>query len=208
MRSVNVVLVSAAGLLAVIAWLLAPQPPPPPSPSPPTSPPPHAPLLCSDGLPYEPHLSLNDFVTKYKVTPPPLRSHARSHVSQGRRPVVFAREITAHALEATRLEQLLHTYGFEMVTLASSNSFSYSKRQLSLREYVEEHMQPQAPSALANETWYMFGDTRGGRWQQVRAGMYGLHVVSLACSCLIRCPPRPWTASSTLQPSHSAWLRC
>ena len=112
-------------------------------------------------------------------------------------------------LDSTRYDALLAKYGFEMVTLASSNSFSYSTRQLSLRAYVEEHMQPQAAGALANETWYMFGDTRGGRWQQVRVrGMCGLRVISLVCSCLIRCPPRPWTASLTLLPLRSGWLGC
>ncbi len=71
-------------------------------------------------------------------------------------------------LDSTRYDALLAKYGFEMVTLASSNSFSYSKRQLSLRTYMEQHMQPQSLQALANETWYMFGDTRGGKWGQVR----------------------------------------
>jgi hypothetical protein len=57
-------------------------------------------------------------------------------------------------LQATQFEALLQTYGFEMVTLASSNSFSYSKRQVSLRAYMEQHMRPQQRAALANETWY------------------------------------------------------
>jgi hypothetical protein len=72
---------------------------------------------------------------------------------QGRRPVVFARENTAEIIRDTRADALVEEYGFEMVTLASSNSFSYSKRQLSLREYMEQHMQPLSPAALANETW-------------------------------------------------------
>ncbi len=53
----------------------------------------------------------------------------------------------------TRYDTILDAYGFEMVTLASSNSFSYSKRQVPLRTYMEQHMQPQSPDALANETW-------------------------------------------------------
>ena len=36
-------------------------------------------------------------------------------------------------------------------------------------------MQPQPPAALANETWYMFGDTRGGRWDQVRGDAPCVH---------------------------------
>ncbi len=82
---------------------------------------------------------------------------------------MFAREVADRVLEMTRYDALLEKYGFEMVTLASSNSFSYSKRRLSLRSYMQQHMQPQTPAALANETWYMFGDTRGGKWAQVRA---------------------------------------
>lgn len=82
-------------------------------------------------------------------------------------------------LQATQLDALLHNYGFEMVTLASSNSFSYSKQSVSLRTYVEQHMQPQDSTALANETWYLFGDTRGGRWDEVRAPLllHSLEVV-------------------------------
>ena len=73
--------------------------------------------------------------------------------TQGRRPVVFARAVDEEVFQATQFEALLQTYGFEMVTLASSNSFSYSKRQVSLRAYMEQHMRPQQPAALANETW-------------------------------------------------------
>ncbi len=63
------------------------------------------------------------------------------------------REITPEVLEATRSEAILETYGFETVTLASCNSYSYSKRRVSLREYMQQHMQPQSPTALANATW-------------------------------------------------------
>jgi hypothetical protein len=73
--------------------------------------------------------------------------------AQGRHPVVFAREIAVEVLQMTRYDTILDAYGFEMVTLASSNSFSYSKRQVPLRTYMEQHMQPQSPDALANETW-------------------------------------------------------
>jgi len=59
----------------------------------------------------------------------------------------------AHVLDTTLFEPLLHTYGFETVTLASCNSYSYNKRQVTLRAYMEEHMQPQEPAARANETW-------------------------------------------------------
>lgn len=151
-----------------------------------------APLLCAAGLPYEPALSLLRFTTTYKVW----HDFARALLCdewQGKRPVVFAREVADRVLETTRYDALLEEYGFEMVTLASSNSFSYSKRRLSLRTYMEQHMQPQPPAALANETWYMFGDTTGGRWAQVRGDAPCVH---LACrltrpQLLNELPPAP-----------------
>lgn len=68
------------------------------------------------------------------------------------------------------------------MTLASSNSFSYSKQRVSLRTYVEQHMQPQDTNALANETWYLFGDTRGGRWDEVRAPLLP-HSLEVLLTC-------------------------
>ncbi len=95
-------------------------------------------------------------------------------------------------LQATQLEALVRAYGFEMVTLASSNSFSYSKQTVSLRAYVEQHMQPQTAAALANETWYLFGDTRGGRWEQASAHVLRALPPFSRCAQLLQLlPPAP-----------------
>ena len=87
-----------------------------------------------------------------------------------------------------------------MVTLASSNSFSYSKQCVPLRTYVEQHMQPQPPAALANETWYLFGDTRGGRWDELNAVAFVCcvcrSVVTRACQLLHALPRAPMDGES------------
>jgi hypothetical protein len=86
----------------------------------------------------------------------------------------------------------VRAYGFEMVTLASSNSFSYNKQRVSLRAYVEQYMRPQSAAALANETWYLFGDTRGGRWEQASAlVLRALPPFSCATQLLQLLPPAP-----------------
>jgi hypothetical protein len=84
---------------------------------------------------------------------------------RGRRPVVFTRpesqDASLIAFQAVTTEASLRArYPHLAVTLASSNSFSYQKRQATLEDYLDNHMAPQPPDALANESWYLFGDTK------------------------------------------------
>jgi hypothetical protein len=89
---------------------------------------------------------------------------------RGKNPVVYSRN---HA-ETSRFRSLadrnvlLDNYGAIEVTLASSNSFSAGKKEATLREYVQDHMPAvRQLSDLANESWYLFGDTRGPDWKRL-----------------------------------------
>ena len=92
-----------------------------------------------------PTLSLETFVADYK----------------GRRPIIFSRSgnVTAAAQAMTTREWLESSYGDNAVVLASSNSFSYDKRRTTLRTYLSDYLIPRTPANLANESWYLFGDT-------------------------------------------------
>ena len=61
-----------------------------------------------------------------------------------------------------RIDRLLWHFGEHEVTLSSSNTHSYAKRQTQFADYVRHHyddvfynLNPHRP---ANETWYFFGD--------------------------------------------------
>jgi hypothetical protein len=56
-------------------------------------------------------------------------------------------------------------------------------------------MRPQSPTALANETWYMFGDTRGGMWEEVsRARPHFARHHPFLLQLLAELPPAPMNA--------------
>ena len=60
--------------------------------------------------------------------------------------------------------RLLSDYGQELITVATANTHSYFKTQMTLCDYVERLMAPQSLSALGNETLYHFGDNDRERW--------------------------------------------
>lgn len=89
---------------------------------------------------------------------------------KGRKPVVFKAGDGAFQNETTR-EALLAEYSSIDVTLSSSNSFSAGRMDTTLGDYIESFMMEQGPDSRANESWYLFGDTRGPEWQRLQ-GMY------------------------------------
>jgi hypothetical protein len=64
---------------------------------------------------------------------------------------------------ATQRAALLASLGDHVVTLSSSNTFSYVKRKVPLRHYVDE-MRDDHGSHLSNETFYLFGNTDAVVW--------------------------------------------
>lgn len=60
------------------------------------------------------------------------------------------------------------TPNFE-ITLSSSNSFSAHRRTIPLSQYLDEILETgeTTPDQLANETWYLFGETYSQEWKQV-----------------------------------------
>ena len=97
------------------------------------------------GIPRVPHLTLDAFTSRYK----------------GRRPVIFTRSPLPPALlNLTTRRAFLDAFGPQPVILASANSFSHTKVHSTVAAYVVDHVAtPQSPSALANESFYLFGDT-------------------------------------------------
>lgn len=67
--------------------------------------------------------------------------------------------------------RLLADYGQDLITVATANTHSYYKTQMTLCEYIEKFMRPQSLSALGNETLYHFGDNDRERW----AGLFILY---------------------------------
>lgn len=65
-------------------------------------------------------------------------------------------------------QTLLQSHGNNMVVLSSSNTFSYAKKETTLKDYIEQHIsQPVRVENYANETFYMFGDTNIADWQSI-----------------------------------------
>ena len=60
--------------------------------------------------------------------------------------------------------RLLAGYGQDLITVATANTHSYTKTQMTLCDYVTHHVRPQSPEALGNETLYHFGDNDRERW--------------------------------------------
>ena len=98
-------------------------------------------------------LSLSDFKIHYK----------------GRLPVIFRRSLNApHLVELTSQPSFISHFGSHSVVLASSNSFSHTKILSSVADYVRDFVvRQQSPDDLANETFYLFGDTLGEEWHGI-----------------------------------------
>lgn len=74
-------------------------------------------------------------------------------------PVVLTLSYANDALRAAcSREALLTQYGDMEVVLSTANTYSYDKRRLPLRRYVEEHVVRQQDERSGRETLYWFGD--------------------------------------------------
>ncbi|XP_076033788.1 jmjC domain-containing protein 8-like isoform X2 [Oratosquilla oratoria] len=67
----------------------------------------------------------------------------------------------------TKRSALLDRYGHTTVRLSSANSYSYDKRDITFDTYCTNHIHPQKPSTLGNETFYFFGDNNHEEWQDL-----------------------------------------
>lgn len=63
-----------------------------------------------------------------------------------------------------RKSNLISSYGHTIVTLSSANTHSYDKKEITFKEYCEQHTGPQSTTTLGNETFYMFGDNKFDEW--------------------------------------------
>ncbi|KAM9785310.1 jmjC domain-containing protein 8 isoform X2 [Syngnathus typhle] len=62
---------------------------------------------------------------------------------------------------------LLAGYGERQVRLSTANTYSYTKVDVSFRDYVNVLLRPQSPGVLGSETLYMFGDNNLSEWQSL-----------------------------------------
>jgi len=97
---------------------------------------------------YANELSLDTFLALYK----------------GRYPVTWHRPYLV-SMDTKDLTDRRNMRSDTEVMLASSNSFSHSKKKVTLGEYLTTGMQRLRPGMKANETWYLFGDTVGDEWK-------------------------------------------
>lgn len=61
-------------------------------------------------------------------------------------------------------ENLLASFGNNVVRLSTANTYSYQKVDLPFQEYVEQLLHPQDPESLGNDTLYFFGDNNFTEW--------------------------------------------
>ncbi|XP_028616641.1 jmjC domain-containing protein 8 [Grammomys surdaster] len=61
-------------------------------------------------------------------------------------------------------ENLLASFGDNIVRLSTANTYSYQKVDLPFQEYVEQLLHPQDPASLGNDTLYFFGDNNFTEW--------------------------------------------
>lgn len=64
-------------------------------------------------------------------------------------------------------QNLLKKYGNLTVRLSTANTYSYTKVDVTFRQYVEELMKPQSVDALGNDTLYFFGDNNFEEWHSL-----------------------------------------
>jgi len=134
---------------------------------------PGAPPPCT--IAREPALDVAGFRARYKGHTPVVISVGGANANANANASSSSSSYAAHyaALRA-RLARaaLLASHGDFEVTLASSNSFSHAKREATLREYVEQHVDAAVDAARpADAVWYMFGDTpRSPAWDALTAG--------------------------------------
>ncbi|XP_037113376.1 jmjC domain-containing protein 8 isoform X1 [Syngnathus acus] len=63
---------------------------------------------------------------------------------------------------------LLAAYGERQVRLSTANTYSYTKVDVSFRDYVNVLLRPQSPGVLGSaDTLYMFGDNNLSEWQSL-----------------------------------------
>ncbi|XP_051905832.1 jmjC domain-containing protein 8 [Hippocampus zosterae] len=62
---------------------------------------------------------------------------------------------------------LLTTYGDRQVRLSTANTYSYTKVDVSFRDYVDDLLRPQSPDVLGSDTLYMFGDNNLSEWRSL-----------------------------------------
>ncbi|XP_076072588.1 jmjC domain-containing protein 8-like [Mytilus galloprovincialis] len=64
-------------------------------------------------------------------------------------------------------DELIRNHGTKKIRLSSANTYSYEKRDVSLKYYIENVMKPQTLTMLGNETFYWFGDNNYTEWEDV-----------------------------------------
>ncbi|KJE96914.1 jumonji domain containing 8 [Capsaspora owczarzaki ATCC 30864] len=83
-------------------------------------------------------------------------------------PVILTNlETNTRFRELTERQALVESHGDRTVTLSSANTYSYDKRKISFKTYVDTMLGEQSRTMLGNETFYMFGDHDWADWQDL-----------------------------------------
>mmetsp|Transcript_32898 Transcript_32898/g.64527 ORF Transcript_32898/g.64527 Transcript_32898/m.64527 type:complete len:265 (+) Transcript_32898:74-868(+) len=85
------------------------------------------------------------------------------------KPVIIARSTNNSKFASlTTLDALSTVYGSRKITLASSNTYSRSRKTTTMEKYIKQNMNsPVSLAAEANTTWYFFGDYVDSEWEEL-----------------------------------------
>ncbi|KAK2156264.1 hypothetical protein LSH36_217g02002 [Paralvinella palmiformis] len=69
--------------------------------------------------------------------------------------------------EMCRKDRMLDKFGEKVITLSSANTYSYTKVDVTLEQYVSNYLKPQKLDQFGNETLYWFGDNNYAEWNEL-----------------------------------------
>lgn len=69
--------------------------------------------------------------------------------------------------EMCRKDRMLNKYGQKIIRLSSANTYSYTKVDVTLEQYVTDFLKPQRLDQFGNETLYWFGDNNYMEWDEL-----------------------------------------
>ncbi|ESO00851.1 hypothetical protein HELRODRAFT_82533, partial [Helobdella robusta] len=82
----------------------------------------------------------------------------------------------------SRRQTMLEQFGDKIVRLSTANTYSYGKKDVALKEYIEKILKPQGLQDRGNETFYWFGDNNHTEWSEVFAAYHPppLHIPKMS----------------------------
>ncbi|KAL3875423.1 hypothetical protein ACJMK2_033371 [Sinanodonta woodiana] len=107
---------------------------------------------CTIDVRDESQLSQKEFLERYAYSKPVVIRRAKDNS-------VFQ--------QMCEKSNLIKKFGDKEIRLSSANTYSYTKKDVSLLTYINEILQPQTLTMLGNETFYWFGDNNYTEWEEL-----------------------------------------